>query len=74
MTDNDDQTSRGRSSTSSTDPLLADEERSSPQLPDFLLQRSSEERRDLETKLKRKIDMRLMPALIIMYILNYIDR
>ena len=32
------------------------------------------ERISLEKKLKRKIDLRLMPAIILMYILNYIDR
>lgn len=44
------------------------------QPPEFLLNMSMEERLDLETKLKRKIDLRLMPAIILMYILNYIDR
>lgn len=45
-----------------------------PQIPVFLLHMSMEERRELEIKLKRKIDLRLMPAIILMYILNYIDR
>lgn len=44
------------------------------QPPEFLLHMSMEERLELETKLKRKIDLRLMPAIILMYILNYIDR
>lgn len=44
------------------------------QPPDFLLHMSVEERHELEAKLKRKIDLRLMPAIILMYILNYIDR
>ena len=44
------------------------------QPPEFLLNMSREERLELETKLKRKIDLRLMPAIILMYILNYIDR
>lgn len=44
------------------------------QPPEFLLNMSMEERLELETKLKRKIDLRLMPAIILMYILNYIDR
>lgn len=44
------------------------------QPPEFLLNMSMEERLELETKLKRKIDLRLMPAIIVMYILNYIDR
>lgn len=29
---------------------------------------------DAEKKLRRKIDMRLMPILWVMYVLNYIDR
>ncbi|KAI2623781.1 major facilitator superfamily domain-containing protein [Xylaria nigripes] len=33
-----------------------------------------EERRQLEKRLVRKIDFRLLPMIIIMYILNYIDR
>lgn len=44
------------------------------QPPEFLLHMSMEERLAIEAKLKRKIDLRLMPAIIIMYILNYIDR
>lgn len=43
-------------------------------LPEILQQYTKEERDHLELKLKRKIDARLMPAIIIMYILNYIDR
>lgn len=70
----DEQDSQRRASTCSTEPLLADEDLQSPQLPGFLSRLSLEERRALETKLKRKIDARLMPALIVMYILNYIDR
>ena len=42
--------------------------------PEFLRNMSLEEREHLETKLKRKIDLRLMPGIILMYILNYIDR
>lgn len=44
------------------------------QPPEFLLNLTPEQRADLEKKLKRKIDVRLLPAVIIMYILNYIDR
>ncbi len=33
-----------------------------------------EERLHIETKLKRKIDLRLMPMIVIMYIMNYLDR
>ena len=42
--------------------------------PAWIAALSVEERHDLEKKLKRKIDARLLPAVIIMYILNYIDR
>jgi len=43
-------------------------------IPEILQKYTKEERDQLELKLKRKIDLRLMPAIIIMYILNYIDR
>ena len=33
-----------------------------------------EERHNAEKKLVRKIDIRLLPVLVIMYILNYLDR
>lgn len=42
--------------------------------PDFIKGLTPEERQDLERRLKRKIDTRLLPAVIVMYILNYIDR
>ncbi|KAM7200145.1 putative tartrate transporter [Rhypophila sp. PSN 637] len=42
--------------------------------PDFIKGLSAEQREHLERKLKRKIDTRLLPAIIVMYILNYIDR
>lgn len=35
---------------------------------------SPEERLRLEEKMRRKIDFRLMPMMILMYILNYLDR
>lgn len=35
---------------------------------------SPEERAEKEKKFLRKIDIRLLPILIVMYILNYIDR
>ncbi|KAK0741195.1 major facilitator superfamily domain-containing protein [Schizothecium vesticola] len=44
------------------------------QPPAWIAALSVEERHELEKKLKRKIDARLLPAVIIMYILNYIDR
>lgn len=42
--------------------------------PEILRHLSAEERAVLEKKLRRKIDLRLLPMIIIMYILNYIDR
>ena len=44
------------------------------QPPEFLRHMTMEQRLVLENKLKRKIDIRLMPMIILMYILNYIDR
>lgn len=46
----------------------------SPDIPEFLRERSNEERNALEKKLKRKIDLRLMPMLVLIYIMNYLDR
>lgn len=42
--------------------------------PEILRHLSAEERAVLEKKMRRKIDMRILPMIIIMYILNYIDR
>ncbi|KAL2141796.1 hypothetical protein VTI28DRAFT_1933 [Corynascus sepedonium] len=44
------------------------------QPPEFIRNLTPEERESLEKALKRKIDIRLLPAVIIMYIMNYIDR
>ncbi|KAL1835788.1 hypothetical protein VTJ49DRAFT_6052 [Mycothermus thermophilus] len=44
------------------------------QPPELISKLTAEEREQLEKKLKRKIDLRLLPAVIIMYIMNYIDR
>jgi len=43
-------------------------------LPSTLQGLSKEEIRVLEKKLVRRIDLRLLPMLVIMYILNYLDR
>jgi hypothetical protein len=43
-------------------------------LPAVLQGRTPDEIAEMEKHLMRKIDFRLMPAVIIMYILNYIDR
>ncbi|KAK0728661.1 major facilitator superfamily domain-containing protein [Lasiosphaeria miniovina] len=42
--------------------------------PEFVRSLAPERRAELEKQLKRKIDTRLLPAIIVMYILNYIDR
>lgn len=42
--------------------------------PEILRSMTDEERAEFEKKLRRKIDIRLLPMIIIMYILNYIDR
>lgn len=44
------------------------------QPPELIRHWTPEERLEHEKKLKRKIDFRLLPAIIIMYIMNYIDR
>jgi len=71
-------TSKG-DETGSTDEKVATtnvEDSSAPRLqaPEFVRSLSPEDREILEKKLKRKIDLRLLPAIIIMYIMNYIDR
>ncbi|KAI1353541.1 major facilitator superfamily domain-containing protein [Xylaria sp. FL0043] len=44
------------------------------QPPEIIMRLTPEERIALEKRLVRKIDWRLLPMIIIMYILNYIDR
>jgi hypothetical protein len=44
------------------------------QAPELVLKMSAEERVDAENRLRRKIDFRLLPMVIIMYIMNYLDR
>ncbi|KAI0394279.1 MFS general substrate transporter [Xylariaceae sp. FL0594] len=44
------------------------------QPPDIIARLTPEQRIELEKRLVRKIDWRLLPMIIIMYILNYIDR
>lgn len=43
-------------------------------LPECIQSLSPDELRKLERGLVRKVDARLMPAVIVMYLLNYIDR
>ncbi|KAF2087126.1 retrograde regulation protein 2 [Saccharata proteae CBS 121410] len=42
--------------------------------PPLIKNLSLEERQHLEAKLRRKIDLRLLPMVILMYIMNYLDR
>jgi hypothetical protein len=42
--------------------------------PDFVAQLSPEAKAEFDSKLRRKIDYRLLPMLILMYVLNYLDR
>ena len=42
--------------------------------PPLVKHLTAEERHDLELKLVRKIDVHLLPMLVIMYIMNYLDR
>jgi hypothetical protein len=44
------------------------------QPPDLIAKMSREERQRLELHLRRKIDYRLLPMVILMYIMNYLDR
>ncbi len=53
---------------------VEDASRQRAQAPEFIRNLTPEEREALEKQLKRKIDLRLLPAIIIMYIMNYIDR
>ena len=42
--------------------------------PEIIRNLSPDDRERLETNLRRKIDLRLMPMVVTMYILNYLDR
>lgn len=44
------------------------------QPPEIIRYLSAEQRATLEKRLRRKIDLRLLPMIVVMYILNYIDR
>jgi hypothetical protein len=43
-------------------------------MPSFLVGLSAEEREAVEKKLVRKVDIRLLIMMVVMYILNYLDR
>lgn len=42
--------------------------------PEFIRNWTPEQRHAAEKRLKAKIDLRLMPMIILMYIMNYLDR
>jgi hypothetical protein len=42
--------------------------------PEWIRNLTPEERKSVEGKLKRKLDTRLMPMIVLMYIMNYLDR
>lgn len=44
------------------------------QPPELLQGLGPGERRILEARVRRKIDLRLLPMMVLMYIMNYIDR
>lgn len=44
------------------------------QPPEAIRNLTPEDRQKLEKKLLRKIDLRILPMIVLMYILNYIDR
>lgn len=60
-------------STHSADGLPKDAQRGF-QPPEIIRQMTAEEREYLEKKLIRKIDLRILPMIVLMYIMNYIDR
>lgn len=42
--------------------------------PEFIRNMSLEQRQSIENRLRKKIDFRLLPMIVLMYIMNYIDR
>jgi hypothetical protein len=56
------------------EPTIHRESITSLEAPAYIQALSNEERIRAEKALVRKIDFRLLPAIIIMYIMNYLDR
>ena len=46
----------------------------SPEAPGLVRNMTPEYRLKVESQLKRKIDLRLLPMIILMYMMNYLDR
>ena len=55
-------------------PAVATASRPAFEPPEYVRNMTPEERIQIEGKLKRKIDIRLMPMIVLMYIMNYLDR
>lgn len=53
---------------------INEELRKSLEIPDSLKHLSAEELKALELKVRRKIDLRILPMVVYIYILNYLDR
>jgi hypothetical protein len=60
--------------TSKQAPATVAAERRGLQPPELIRNWTAEERAEKERLLRKKIDIRLLPMIILMYILNYIDR
>lgn len=59
---------------SSNVPSISRGQRKALQPPEYVRQMSPDERQKAEAALRKKIDLRLMPMIVIMYIMNYLDR
>ncbi|KAJ5620259.1 MFS general substrate transporter [Penicillium lagena] len=57
-----------------TESVKNDTNRVAGQMPECLLNLTEEERCHMEQKLVRKVDVRLLIMIVLMYILNYLDR
>jgi hypothetical protein len=55
-------------------PAVATASRPAFEPPELVKNMTPEQRIETEAKLKRKIDIRLMPMIVLMYIMNYLDR
>lgn len=55
-------------------PVYEQAQRRGLEPPPIILAMSAEQRAALEAHLVRKVDLRLLPMIVIMYIMNYIDR
>ncbi|ORY68702.1 major facilitator superfamily domain-containing protein [Pseudomassariella vexata] len=63
-----------KSIATSADPNIQEARARGLQPPAILANLTPEERLVLEAHLRRKVDLRLLPMMILMYIMNYIDR